>query len=137
MNNMRKLMETVEKIDESYHSQLAAALEDLVANNPNLSADKLVAIARSKYGQEAATYLSDKLEAEADLADYEASDPQPHMREDSDMPEADADVFDVGAVTVRISGGEVTLQHGHGENIFLTMSEWEEFCQEIDGFLRG
>ena len=68
-------------LKEGYFSRLDAALDELVANNPNLSADKLVAIARSKYGQEAATFLSDKLEAKADLADFNASDPQPHLRE--------------------------------------------------------
>ena len=82
MNEMRKLMEAVGKIDESYFSRMAAAIDELIVNNPNLSQDKLVAIVRSKFGQEAATYLSDKFESEADLDDWENSDPQPHMRED-------------------------------------------------------
>jgi len=75
--------ESVGKIDEGYFSRMAAAIDELIVNNPNLSQDKLVAIVRSKYGQEAATYLSDKFESEADLSDWENSDPQPHMREDS------------------------------------------------------
>jgi hypothetical protein len=81
MNEMRKLMEALDTLDESYFSELDIALDELVRNNPNLSADKLVAIARSKYGQEAATFLSDKLEAQADLDDFNNSDPQPHLRE--------------------------------------------------------
>ena len=69
-NEMRKLMESISQIEESYFSRLAADLDELVEQNPTLTATQLVSLARERYGQEAATYLSDKFEAEGDLADY-------------------------------------------------------------------
>lgn len=81
MNDFRELQAKIEQIEESYHSRLAAAVDELVVANPKLSPVQLVRLAHNQLGDQAAKYLSDKLEAEGDLADYHASDPQPHMRE--------------------------------------------------------
>jgi len=34
-------------------------------------------------------------------------------------------------VNVKIDGDEVTITHGHGENIFLSYAEWEDFANMI------
>ena len=73
MSDFRKLQAKLEQIDESYHSRLAAAIDDLVTNNPNVEPVKLVAMVRAQFGDNAAKYLSDQLEDEGDFLDY---DPQ-------------------------------------------------------------
>lgn len=42
-------------------------------------------------------------------------------------------IYDYGVVRANLmfSDGEATLTHGHGENIFLTIDEWNEFVGEL------
>lgn len=40
--------------------------------------------------------------------------------------------FMAGDVKVTMSNGEVTLSHGHGENIFLSDDEWSLFINGIN-----
>ena len=61
MNDMRKLMETVEKLDESYHSRLAAAADDIAYYNKRMPDDELIELIRTQLGDMAAQYISDKL----------------------------------------------------------------------------
>ena len=81
MSEFRDLQAKLQQIEESYFSDLDLELQEFRRANKDLPADKLVALAREKYGQEAASFISNQIEAEYDLADYEASDPQPHMRD--------------------------------------------------------
>lgn len=62
MNDIRKLIESVEKIEESYFSRLAAELDDIIYSNPNVESEKLIRLVRDKYGDDAAQYVSDQLE---------------------------------------------------------------------------
>lgn len=102
MSDFRDLQAKLQQIEESYFSDLDLELQEFRRANKDLPADQLVALAREKYGQEAASLVSDRIEAEYDLADYEASDPQPHMRDphpsDPNWPhpveEDDSDEFD-------------------------------------------
>lgn len=71
MNEMRKLMETIEKINEA----------DYIPNR-----------------------------------EYEPGENSVHM---------------YGPVKAEFTYDEVLLTHGHGQNIFLSMKEWEEFAGEI------
>ena len=79
MNEIRKLMEAIEKLDEGYNSRLATAIDELVANNKSLSPVELVGRARLELGDEAAKYLSDKLESDGDFQDVNEAIPKSTM----------------------------------------------------------
>ena len=70
MSEMRKLMETIRRIEEGHFKDLDIDLQILRQENSNLSPVQLVRLARDKFGQKAATYLSNQLEREGDTADY-------------------------------------------------------------------
>ena len=93
MSEFRKLQAKLQKIEEGYFKDLDLKLQVLRRANSKLPADQLVRLARDQYGQEAATYLSDQLEREADYEDYKASDPQPHMT--NLLGEEDEDSHDI------------------------------------------
>lgn len=61
MNEMRTLMETVGKIDESYYSRLAAAVDDIALYNKRLPADELIELIRNELGDQAAEYMREKI----------------------------------------------------------------------------
>ena len=94
MSGFRDLQAKLQKIEENYFKDLDIDIQELRRANKDLSADQLVRLARDRFGQEAATYLSNQLEAEYDLADYNASDPQPHLDDMIDNAFAD-DPYDL------------------------------------------
>ena len=94
MSGFRALQAKLQKIEENYFKDLDIDIQELRRANKDLPADQLVRLARDQFGQEAATYLSNKLEDEYDLADYNASDPQPHLDDMIDNAFAD-DPYDL------------------------------------------
>lgn len=74
MSEFRKLVDKLQKIEEGFYSKLATEVGELVRANPGLSPVQLVQLTREIHGQEAATWLSDRLEAEGDAADYFAEE---------------------------------------------------------------
>ena len=75
MATFRELQEKLQQIEESYYSRLATAIDELVNANPRLTSVQLVGKARIELGDEAAKYLSDKLETEGDFLDYDSRAP--------------------------------------------------------------
>lgn len=76
------------QIAEGYFKNLDIELQRFRRANKDLMPTELIRLAWKKYGPETAKYLSDQLEMEGDLADYKASDSQPHLREDN-LPQFD------------------------------------------------
>lgn len=64
MSKFRDLQAKLEKIDESYYSRLAAAVDDIASFNKNMSDVELVALIRNELGDQAAKYMADKLAAD-------------------------------------------------------------------------
>lgn len=88
MSEFRKLQDRLQKIEEGYFKDLDIELQGFRRANKDLMPTELIRLAWKNYGPETAKYLSDQLEMEGDLADYEASDSQPHLREDN-LPQFD------------------------------------------------
>ena len=80
---MRKLMETVEKLDEGYFSRLATELDELYRANPNTPDANLVAFVKRKYGEEAADFFRSQIES----GEYEQSLEETNDRYDPDTYE--------------------------------------------------
>lgn len=78
MNDMRKLMESVEQIDEGYFSRLATELDELYRANPNTPDENLIAFVGRKHGEEAADFFRSQIES----GEYEQS-----LGEDTDAEE--------------------------------------------------
>jgi len=69
MNEMRKLMESVEQIEEGYFSRLATEMDELYRANPNTPDENLIAFVSKKHGEEAADFFRSQIES----GEYEQS----------------------------------------------------------------
>ena len=80
MNDMRKLMESVKRIDEGYFSRLATELDELYRANPNTPDENLIAFVRRKHGDKAADFFRSQIES----GEYEQSLEEGHGEETFD-----------------------------------------------------
>ena len=62
MNDIRKLIESLERIDEGFFSELDMELKDLYSRNPEVTPVQVVGHLRKVMGAEAAKYMSDQFE---------------------------------------------------------------------------
>ena len=69
MNDMRKLIESVERIEEGYFSRLSVDLDELYRSNPNTPDENLIAFVRRKHGDKAADFFRSQIES----GEYEQS----------------------------------------------------------------
>lgn len=69
MNDIRKLMESVELIEEGYFSRLSVDLDELYRSNPNTPDENLIAFVRRKHGDKAADFFRSQIES----GEYEQS----------------------------------------------------------------
>lgn len=110
MPTFRELQEKLQQIEESYYSRLATAIDELVVANPRLTPVQLVGKARIELGDEAAKYLSDKLETEGDFLDYDSRAPaaknpvRKHMKGHRKLGEADESVVYVDTQDYEMEG---------------------------------
>jgi hypothetical protein len=61
MSEFRDLQAKLEKIDESYMSRLAAAVDDIALYNKSMSDEELIALVNTELGDVAAEYMREKL----------------------------------------------------------------------------
>lgn len=138
MNEMRKLMETIEQINEGSDEEWGHSLNNFIVDGDQeyLSADY------SDEAQEVWKSIRRELQnmwqkqynesvGETDDIRYDPQSGDDEPLEYDDTPGATKYIRRYGSVTVKFDEGEVLLTHGHGENIFLTMEEWKEFAGEI------
>lgn len=138
MNEMRRLMEAVEEAYQGGKTEHSGAKKGKGAfygrkkeakrdsNKNRRQADK--AAVKEEPGDWDHGYNYEGPQADDDVR----YDPQP-----GDDEPLNKEVHNVGSVKVTMHNGEVTLTHGHGENIYLSQDEWREFLMATyENYLR-
>jgi RecJ-like exonuclease len=118
MNDMRKLMETVEQL-----------IEQLVTC-PDCNGDGVIDGANPEDPMDDEWCNTCNGEGEV----YSSND-KSYVKDEDQFPTED--IAMVGPVTIKHDRGEVSLNHGHGENIYLSQDEWSDFINGLDSYLRG
>ena len=148
MNEIRKLMETIEQINEGWDPKAVAEAIWLEYSGPPGSDQKTLfrlKIDQSpepyramiyNFGSLTGLYNAETLDgSEIYHAIVDELERLDTLKEDSEYGEPGDEQYirQYGSVKAEFDevGGEVLLTHGHGENIFLTMKEWKEFAGEI------
>jgi hypothetical protein len=91
MSEFRDLQAKLEKIDESYYSRLAAAVDDIALYNKRMPDDELVELIRTELGDQAAEYMRDKLASGERIEEEETAHPsKDRVKDEMTMDEISA-----------------------------------------------
>ena len=149
MNDMRKLMETVEKLNEGWDP---GAIADAIYDEFNTEGSPLQKVAqesnepyramiyayadatglfnaRAIDGSEIWHSIVDSLEDR--MWEGVSGDDIKRAQLGEDERTKGYEVWHAGPVEVKMGMGEVALYHGHGEQIFLSDDEWSMFINAI------
>lgn len=142
MNDMRKLMEAVAQFeddgdveskhrsDEEFYSDIMKLIDEAQQALEAGGFEDVVDQALQDIGNMVSLRASGRPYAPIHEDDGVRYDPQP-----GDDEPLNIDVYEVGPIKVKQQDGEITLSHGHGENIFLSQAEWQTFLEEVFGEL--